>query len=144
VKRLGAVALASLLAIGTAAADLKHVTVGTLAINGQRVRTLACDLDDGSLGGALKVVGTLAQQKAALDACAPGGGAFRVRWRFASGQVTAVDVGAASDKQAATCVASAVKLTQGPGTGQCEAVVLVGKPDRADAAADTLPSAPRK
>src|SRR5262249_47731558 len=106
--------------------------------DGQAVRNLSCELDGGSMLAVLQVVGTLAKQKRALDACAPAGAAFQVKWTWSAGKAHDVEVLASTTPAKSACVAKALKLTRSELSGACDAIVLVGKPTAAEKAADTL------
>ncbi|HZS36197.1 MAG TPA: hypothetical protein VFF06_05195 [Polyangia bacterium] len=121
---------------GAARAD--NVSVGSITADGQTVRNLSCELESSGMLALLQVVGTLAKQKRALDACTPSGGAFLVKWAWADGKAASVEVTRSSASAKSACVAKALKLTRSDLTGSCQALVLVGKPDGAAKAADTL------
>lgn len=132
--RLAAAAL--LFASPPALAAEASLAVDSLTVDGQEVRALSCTLREPDLVALLTVVGALAQQKAALDACAPRGAAFRVRWTW--GAKTAAKVEAArAPKAAEACVARALERTRGP-AGACGAIVLAGDPAAAAKAAEDL------
>jgi hypothetical protein len=119
------------------------IHVGTLTIDGQTVRDMDCELDAGGLGAVMKMVGALAKQKKALDECAPGGAAYRVKWTWTGGRPSAVEVLAASEASGSACLGRALKLIQSQSAGECRAIVLVGQADAAARAAATL-AAPAK
>jgi hypothetical protein len=129
--------LAALVAAPVAEAR-SRIHVGSMTIDGQAVREMTCELEPGNLGAVMKVVGALAKQKKALDACAPGGAAYRIRWTWVGGKPTAVAVVAASDASGGACVAGVAKLTRNDSAGDCEAIVLVGESEAATRAADAL------
>lgn len=136
-------AILALLLASSIALARARLRVGALTINGQTVRDVACELDGGGLGAVMKVVGALAKQKTTLDACAPGGAAYRIKWTWAEGKATAVAVVAASDSSGSGCMARAAGLVHSSHAGGCEATVLVGQSDAAARAADAL-AAPAK
>lgn len=120
--------------IGVAQAEV-NISVADMSIDGLAVRALECSLDQGGFLAAATVVGALAQHEAALDACAPEGAAFAVKWVWGS---RAEAVVLASSKDAASeCIQAALMSTSSTLNGQCTAVVLVG--DEAAAAAAAAP-----
>lgn len=127
-----------ILAAATSAAHADSVSVGSLTADGQTVRNLSCELQSGGMLAVIQVVGTLAKQKRTLDACAPAGGAFQVKWAWAGGKAKDVEVLKSSASSKSACVAKALKLTHTDLAGTCQALVLVGKPAGADKAADAL------
>ncbi len=122
------------LLVGTAQADVQ-VSVSELTVDGLQVRSLKCTLDKGGLLAAATVVGSLAQQDSALDACSPEGAAFSVQWTW--GDASEVSVLASSRPEANACIQAALKTTTSSLNGQCTAVVLVGDEAAAAAAAAT-------
>lgn len=117
------------------------ISVSAMDVDGQAVRDLACQIDNGGMFAVMGVVGTVAKQKKALDACAPAGAAFRVAWTWAGGKATRVDVLAASDKAKSACIQKALQLTTTDTNGDCRAVLLVGDAAAAKRAATKLPAA---
>lgn len=134
---------AALLWSGIAAAKF-NISMGSLSADGQEVRNLSCSLDGGGLFAAITVVGTLAKQKSALDACAPQGAAFNVQFTFADGGAKEAKVLASSAKGKEACVSRALTRIHTDLSGQCTAVILVGNAEAARKAADTLAPADAK
>lgn len=130
------VAVALVLAVPSLSAAETTLNVESLSVDGQHVRDLTCRLGEGGLFAMMGVVGALAKQKAALDACAPSGAAFRVKWTW--GAKTEVGVEAGGDAKAQKCVARALEATKGPTTGTCSGLVLVGTTAAAEKAAAPL------
>jgi hypothetical protein len=114
------------------------IAVGKMTVNGQEVRDLKCRLKKAGFFAVATVVGALVKQKAAFDACVPGGAAFRVTWRWVGGKATDVAVTAASVKGKNACVARALSRTRASTEGACRAILLVGTPAVAGKAADGL------
>ena len=114
------------------------VTVGKMTVDGQEVRDLKCTLKKAGFFAVAAVVGALSKQKKALDACAPGGAAFQVEWKFEDGKAKDVTVVKSSAKAKEKCVVKALGKTKAPSEGTCSAVVLVGKAEAAGKAADEL------
>lgn len=131
--------LALLALAAPALADEIHVE--SITANDLAVRDLRCTLEEGGSLATLQVVATLAQSKRSLDACAPGGGAYRVRWEWAGGGAGRVEVQGGNPAGRSTCVAGVLKATKSEQVGHCEAIVLVGKPAPAAKAADGLAAA---
>lgn len=121
--------------ISTARAEVQ-VSVGEMSVDGLDVRALQCTLDKGGFLAAATVVGSLAQQREALDACAPEGAAFAVKWTW--GAAAASEVTGSSKPTADACIQKALSTTQSSLNGQCTAVVLVGEDAAAAAAAAPL------
>jgi hypothetical protein len=105
-----------------------------------QVSSLECVLDKGGLLAAATVVGALAKQQSELDACTPEGAAFAVRWTW--GAVRDAAVIASSRPAADACIQSILQTTTSALSGQCTAVVLVGEPAAAAAAAAQLQATP--
>jgi hypothetical protein len=129
---------AVLLLVGASAQAQTNVTVGKMTVDGQEVRELKCSLKKGGLFAVATVVGALSKQKKALDACVPGGAAFRVEWKWDGGKARDVTVTQSSAKGKNKCVVAAVGKTTASTDGTCSAVVLVGKAEAAGKAADGL------
>jgi hypothetical protein len=124
-------------------APAKTVTVAvqSLTANGLEVRDLDCALAKGGLLAPLLVVGTLAEQKPALDACAPQGAATTLSWRWEVGATRDVSVTATSAPATSPCVIGAMSglaPAQDALVGTCTATVLIGATGAASAAADGL------
>lgn len=121
--------------IGVAQAEVQ-VSVAEMSVDGLAVRSLECTLDKGGFLAAATVVGSLAQQQAALDACAPEGGAFSVKWTWGISAEAAII--ATSKASANDCIQAALTSTISALNGQCTAVILVGDDAAAAAAAEAL------
>ncbi len=130
----------TLLLLGGLVSARTTIKAGSLTIDGQTVRALACEVDKGGLFAVMAVVGTIRKQKKALDACAPRGAAFRLKWTWPDGKpASAVEVTQASDPSLSACVVKAMQLTRGDVVvGDCQATVLVGDVAGAAKAADGL------
>jgi hypothetical protein len=115
--------------VATALAGTK-VQIGEMTVNGLVVRELFCDWGDtkGAIMAGPAVVGALAAQKEALDACAPQGSAAKLQWSSATPSPLNLE---SETPEIGACLAAAavpvVKVTK----GSCTAVVLVGEPKRA-------------
>lgn len=115
------------------------VNVATMNVDGQEVRDLTCNLESGGLLASMVVVGALSKHKAALDACAPQGAAFRVSWTWTGGATVGVTSVSASDADLASCVVGVLQQSlEAPVNGQCTATLLAGEATAAAAAADAL------
>jgi hypothetical protein len=130
----------TLLLLGGLVSARTTIKAGTITIDGQTVRQLACEVEKGGLFATMAVVGTIRKQKKVLDACAPRGAAFRMKWTWPEGKsASAVEVVLASDPGLAACVVKAIQLTRGDVVvGECQATVLVGDAAGAAKAADAL------
>jgi hypothetical protein len=121
------------------------VNVSSLAVDGLEVRALQCSLAAGGLLAPVLVVGTLAQNKPALDACAPGGAAVDVTWRWEVGATRDVKSSFGPTPAVDACVTtvmSGLAPAQASLVGTCTARVLIGDPVAAKAAADARAATP--
>ncbi len=109
-----------------------------MTVDGLEVRNLSCTLKQGGMFALMSLVGALAKEKKALDACAPTGAAFAVEWAFSGGTVSAAKVARASVDGKAGCVEKALKAQKPTDAGTCTALVLTGTPAEAQKAADKL------
>ena len=112
------------------------LSVDSLSVDGLELRAMSCTLDQQLLLGPVTVAAALASQKAALDACAPGGEAFQVTFQWASPPSATVD--RASAKSAAPCVQKALAAVAPPVAGTCTVVVLTGPTPAAEAARERM------
>lgn len=142
-KRLGLVAMAVLLPFGTALAGMK-LNVDSLSADGQEVRQLSCEMEEGGLMATLTIVGTLAKQKAALDRCAPNGAAFATKFTWKGRATSDVKVTGPATAQQNSCVAKVLAQITPPTQGTCSVIVLVGNTKGAQAAAAALLAKPAK
>jgi hypothetical protein len=109
---------------GGARADAK-LTMGSVTADGLTLRDLTCVLSSGGLLGGAIVVGAVAKQKAALDACAPAGASARVRLDFHGKTSAAVEmIGTPAQR---VCIQRALGRVRPVVTGTCEATLVVGK-----------------
>ncbi len=115
-----------------------NLSIESVEADGQRLRGLACRADRLPLFGSLAVVASIAEQKRALDRCAPEGAAVALTWESREGKARGIEVRGASPSKAGSCVAKVMRKTVAPFNARCGAVVLVGEPDGADRALETL------
>lgn len=118
------------------------MNIETVAVNGVELRAVHCDLNSGGLMASIGVVASVAEQKAALDACAPAGAAAQVGWTWKDGKVAETTVQRMEGKAAASCIQAALKRTVSGIDGACQAVILLGPPEAATKAADVLAPPP--
>ncbi len=122
------------------------ITMDSLSADGLEMQKLSCDLDSGGFFGGIAVVGMVAKQKAALDACAPEGAAFSVDLDFRGGR-TAASVSAGGTPAQRACIKRALSRVFATVGGRCSAVVLAGAAKKAVAppatTAQALPAAPK-
>ena len=116
------------------------INVSGLEVDGQRVSTLECELESGGFLASAIVVSSLSQQKAALDACAPAGGAYEANWTWGAGAT--VDVVRGEPAEGIGCVKKALEAVESDLNGTCKATILVGDPAGADAALAKLSAPP--
>jgi hypothetical protein len=135
----------ALLLLGGLASARETIKAGSITIDGQTLRTLACEVEKGGMFAVMAVVGTIRKQKKALDACAPHGAALRMKWTWPENKAASnVEVTLASDPAVAACVVKAMQLTRGDVVvGDCQATLLVGDAAGAAKAADGLDAAKR-
>lgn len=110
----------------------------TVAVNGVELRAVQCELNSGGLVASIGVVASVAEQKAALDACAPAGAAARVGWTWKDGKVAETSVQRVEGTAQASCIQAALKRTVSGIDGVCQAVILLGPAEAAAKAADVL------
>jgi hypothetical protein len=130
--------VAVVLALAAGARAQTNITVGKMTVDGQEVRELKCNLKKAGFFAVATVVGALAKQKKALDACVPGGAAFQVEWKWDGAKAQEVVVTKSSAKGKNKCFAAAVAKATSTAEGTCSAIVLVGKAEAAGKAADAL------
>ena len=120
------------------ALHLSSVTIPIegMEVDGQRVSELRCELESGGLLASALVVGSLARQKPALDACAPEGGAYIATWTWGAG--AEVEVTKGSPESGNACVQKALEATVSDLKGTCTATLLVGEVEGSTAALATL------
>lgn len=133
------VTLACVAVVAPPALSKSRVTVGELTADGLTVRDLACDLDEGGglLAGAL-IVGALAKQRAAFEACGPSGEAVDVRFRWRGAKAEAIEVVAASDAAAGRCVKRTLATVEPAMAGSCRLILLTAATDKGKASAEAL------
>lgn len=102
------------------------LSIESISADGQEVRNLSCTLDSGGFLALAMVVGSVAKQKSALDACYPAGEAVEVQWTWVAGKATEVSVLHASQPTQNACVANALKLTTNGSNGTCKGTLLIG------------------
>lgn len=135
--------LFAVLLVPAIASAQTRLSVESLAANGQQVRDLSCSLAEGGMFAMVGVVAALARQKPALDACAPDGAAFKVKWTWSAKPTDAVVLQASAPK-AKACVEKALKATRGPTAGTCTGLVLTGPAPAAEKAAEPMRDQPKK
>ena len=114
----------------------------TVAVTGVELRAVHCELNSGGLLASIGVVASVAEQKAALDACAPAGAAAQVGWTWKDGKVAETTVQRIEGKAQAACIQAALKRTVSGIDGVCQAVILLGPAEAAVKAADVLAPPP--
>jgi len=135
-------ALVLVLVAATAPASARtRIEVGDLVVDGQAVRDLRCDLDQGGFFAGAAIVGALAKQHKAIAACAPAGDAARLSFTFSAGKTVDVAVVAAANAPVGECVKRALVQVQADDVGTCSATILTADNDVARKAAAAL--APR-
>jgi len=112
------------------------INVNGLEVDGQRVSALECELESGGFLASAIVASSLSQQKTALDACAPAGGAYEATWTWGAGAT--VDVLRGEPAEGVGCIKKALEAVESDLNGTCKATILVGDPAGADAALTRL------
>jgi|GEM_PF-4522855 hypothetical protein len=102
-----------------------NVNVGSMKVDGLEVKQLSCKLPGAGFLAAAQVVGGLSKQKKALKRCGKKGAQARVRWSYAGGRATSIEVSGVSGKVKG-CVKRAMKKVKGNLTGTCSASILLG------------------
>lgn len=113
-----------------------NLTVGSMSVNDMTVNDLECRLASMGFMAAMQLVASIAEQKKAMDRCAPKGDAPRVRWSFAGGKAKDVAVAGAADAKVEKCVAKAAAKMKSGMNGECAAYFLIGAAAGAQAAYD--------
>ncbi len=102
-------------------------TAPSLAMHGLRMVDLNCRMPAVGPMALAEAVEAVAEHKAALDACAPGGEAPRVSWSWQGRRASQVKVQGGGTK-VESCVRRAVERARADLAGTCAATVLVGDP----------------
>lgn len=131
-------ALIALVSVSSPAHAGTTLNVGELSADGLTVLDMTCELDQGGFLASAMVVGALAKQKKALDACAPQGAATRASFKWEGTKTGGISVLATSDEKAGKCVAKALGQVKAAMGGQCTVTILSGPTDKAKAAAAGL------
>ncbi|MCA9714082.1 MAG: SEL1-like repeat protein [Myxococcales bacterium] len=116
-------------------------SVPSITINEMTLKELSCRLPTQGPWALAEVTESLASQKRALDACAPGGAATTVSWTFARKATKEITVH--GERRTQQCVRKAMKKIRSGLEGTCSAVVLLGNragAERVYAARATTPS----
>jgi 2-oxoglutarate dehydrogenase E2 component (dihydrolipoamide succinyltransferase) len=105
--------------------DGANLTMGSAAADGLEATDLRCKTS-GQMFAGMAIIGSLAKQKGALDACAPKGEAVRVHFVADGAKVSDVRVAGASDPAVARCVADAVGGAAFPSPCTCALSMKIG------------------
>ncbi|MCA9671102.1 MAG: hypothetical protein KC503_36140 [Myxococcales bacterium] len=133
-RLLGCIALVATVTVASHAAAAKRsdpspaitIKVGSMTVNGMRVKNLKCTLVNGGFLAAAKVVGALAKKRKALRACARGKKVRpRVSWRFKARSVTHVKVRNVARPKVRGCVARVMLGVRVGLSGSCTATLLL-------------------
>jgi hypothetical protein len=122
----------------SAAESKSKLNISSMTANGQEVQKLSCQLADLGLFTGMTLVAAIAEQKQALDACAPNGAAFLITWTWDGKTTTHAQVVDSSNAKAAACVTGVFKKLTSTLSGDCRAIVLVGENGAAKQAARGL------
>lgn len=118
--------------------DQANLEMGETEVNGQRLSTLRCSGVKRPLLGGMAIIGAVAKEKSALDACAPEGDAAVATWTSEAGPLQALEVAGSGSGKTDACIEKALAKVSSPFAATCAAIVLVGNATGADAAAKAL------
>ncbi|PRQ03438.1 hypothetical protein ENSA5_15990 [Enhygromyxa salina] len=116
-----------------AEAEVTQIDEAVFSKDGFEARDFHCSFDWPTRHAARYIAAGLADEDAALDACAPEGAAVEVEWSYAGGPTQNISVSAESSK-IANCVTTAMTKVRAGVEGDCSAILLIGDPARAAAA----------
>lgn len=128
-----------LLLIGAAVAGT-NLSIEELSVNGVEMQQLRCDLSSGGFFAGAAVVGSFAEQKAAIDACAPQGAAARLKWTWNPAEPVKLEVVHSSTASINRCLVDALQKISPSVQGACTGVLLIGENAAAKTAAAALPA----
>ncbi len=126
-------------------ADLELTTEAeTMAEKGLVARELSCQSTKYGEAGLRATLGALARRRRALNECVKDGDgvAVGIRWSFSKGKITELRSNGKASKREVGCIAKELRKKSAPGIGKCSAVLLLGDPDKADAAYPVKPKTP--
>ncbi len=133
----------SLIVLAVVAASLPFlvaamtIQMDSITADGVELRDLSCEVEQGGLLAPTLVVAALATHKADIDACAPQGAAFALKWSWTSATPT-VEVTDSSERSKDSCIADVIRKAEAPVVGSCSAILLAGEPTAAANAATAL------
>lgn len=113
------------------------IQMDSISADGMELRDLSCDVEQGGFLAPTLVVAALATHKADIDACAPTGAAFSLKWSWTS-PTPAVEVTDSSDRARDSCIADVIGKAEAPVVGSCSAILLAGEATAAANAATAL------
>ncbi|HRI10200.1 MAG TPA: tetratricopeptide repeat protein [Nannocystaceae bacterium] len=108
-------------------------TAKILNVTGVQVRGIACRLAEQGDEALTRAFAGIADQKLALDACAPDGAAVTMSWKGNKGKVQELKIDGAP-RPIAACISAALRKAKSELPGPCKGVVLLGNPEAAVAA----------
>ena len=111
-----------------------NLSMGDAESDGQRIADLSCAGVERPMLGGLAILGSIAKQKASLDACAPEGDAAVVSFVAKAGKLTDLKVQGTASDEVDGCIASALQPVTSPFDATCAAILLFGAAEGADAA----------
>ncbi|EKD41182.1 MAG: hypothetical protein ACD_73C00812G0005 [uncultured bacterium] len=112
-----------LLSAATSSFAGSNFTAGEMTIDGQTIRNLDCNLDEGGFMPLLAVVTAIAGQKEGLKSCQSSGGPIDAQWTWSASK-TSVQIKNITDKTKAQCYAKAIEKTKGP-LGTCSGQIIL-------------------
>ncbi len=117
--------------------EVSEIDEAVFSKDGFEARDLHCSLGEPTRNAARYIAAGLADQDAALDACAPEGAAVEVNWVYLGGPTGDISV-VAETSSLANCVTQAMAKVRAGVEADCRAVILIGDPAGATAAYDGL------
>jgi hypothetical protein len=116
----------------------------TMAEKGIVARELSCQSTRYGEAGLRAMLAAVARRRRAINECVKDGDgvAVGIRWSFSKGRISEVRYNGKASKRQVGCIGKELRKKSAPGKGMCSAVLLLGDPDKADAAYPVKPEAP--
>ncbi|MCA9690554.1 MAG: tetratricopeptide repeat protein [Nannocystaceae bacterium] len=107
-------------------------SVDKLAADGLEARELSCRMDEQGPRALRDMLINVARVKRSLDRCVEGGVAVKVVWEF-DGRVEEARIRGRVSGKTSKCLADTMKRVRTGAIGRCDAVLLLGDPEAAEA-----------
>lgn len=98
----------------------------SMEVEGLQAHAISCRMSSQGEAALREALTAVKRRKRSLDACSKDGAAVKVKWKFENGRVK--EVRSRGTRKRISCVSKALKKRSMPGTGSCEAVLLLGDP----------------